>query len=121
MSRTRRNCREPGVTPPGNLGFATILLLYSGHLVLWCLQQAEAVKVAIVNLVGFHNEVYTALLWSFQQAGGNVTAFVDTLSTWDIEHVLTGWYVASLVPSFQPCICCTCSMCPMCSARCKPC
>ena len=47
--------------------------------------------MAIINTVGFHNEVYTALLWSFQRAGGNVTAFVETTATWQIQDVLQNW------------------------------
>src|SRR5689334_4362230 len=41
----------------------------------------QQLRVAIVNGVGFHTEVYTALLWSFQSAGADTWAFVDKQST----------------------------------------
>ncbi|MCJ1427022.1 hypothetical protein MMC29_004925, partial [Sticta canariensis] len=66
----------------------SILLLYNYLNLCLHLQHPEATKVAVVNQVGFHNEVYSALIWSFQRAGANVTAFVDTMSTWQIEEVL---------------------------------
>lgn len=56
-----------------------------------CLQDGEAPRVAIVNQVGFHNEVYAALLWSFQRAGANATVFVEMEYTWAIQDVLRGW------------------------------
>ena len=56
-----------------------------------CAQPAEAPRVAILNQVGFHNEVYTALLWSFHSAGANVTMFIATGATWQIEDVLQSW------------------------------
>ncbi|KAK9802018.1 hypothetical protein WJX73_002032 [Symbiochloris irregularis] len=53
--------------------------------------QQEAQKVAVVNTIGFHNEVYAALLYSFQQAGGDAEAFVELPATNNIQEVLH-WY-----------------------------
>lgn len=54
-------------------------------------QSSSATKVAIVNSVGFHIEVYCAMLWSLQQAGGNVTLYVDPENTHDIRAVIQSW------------------------------
>lgn len=47
--------------------------------------------VAVVNGVGFHTEVYSALLWSLVQANASVSAFVVTNHTSGIEEVIGGW------------------------------
>ena len=47
--------------------------------------------VAVVNGVGFHTEVYTALLWSLLQANASVNAFVVTNHTSGIKEVIKGW------------------------------
>ena len=49
-------------------------------------------SVAVVNGVGFHMEVYSALLWSFQRAGSRPEAFVLTEATSSIEDVISDWY-----------------------------
>ncbi len=51
--------------------------------------------MAIVNDVGFHNEVYVALLWSFVRSGASVDVFVHTQATWNIESVISDWYAPS--------------------------
>ena len=43
-----------------------------------------------MNAVGYHIEVYCALLWSLQQAGSNVTLYVDPKS-YDIQSVIGSW------------------------------
>ena len=50
-------------------------------------------SVAIVNGVGYHTEVYTALLWSFQQAGVSSAAFVEEDSNAGIQEVISDWCV----------------------------
>lgn len=50
-------------------------------------------SVAIVNGVGYHTEVYTALLWSFQQAGASSTAFVEKDSNAGIQDAISDWCV----------------------------
>ena len=68
------------------------------------MQHGEAPRVAIVNQVGFHNEVYSALLWSFQQSGANATAFVEMDFTWHIQDVLRDWYAAfQSLPKYVTC------------------
>ncbi len=47
--------------------------------------------VAVINGVGFHTEVYCALLWSLVQASVNVSAHVLTSTTSGIEEVISGW------------------------------
>ena len=47
--------------------------------------------VAVVNGVGFHTEVYSALLWSLVQANASVSAFVITNHTSGIEEVIGSW------------------------------
>lgn len=47
--------------------------------------------VAIVNGVGYHTEVYCALLWSFTQAGSTPTAFVLRDATTGMEDVISEW------------------------------
>lgn len=48
-------------------------------------------SVAVINGVGFHTEVYSALLWSLVQADVNVSAHVLTSTTSGIEKVIGGW------------------------------
>ncbi|KAK9837010.1 hypothetical protein WJX81_006780 [Elliptochloris bilobata] len=48
--------------------------------------------VAVVNGVGFHTEVYCAVLWSLVQVRANVSAFVATDRTSGIEEVIKDWY-----------------------------
>ena len=60
------------------------------------LQNERASRVAIVNAVGFHVEVYCALLWSLQQAGNNVTLYVEPKQTHDIQAVIHSWSEPSL-------------------------
>ena len=47
--------------------------------------------VAVVNGVGFHVEVFCALLWSLVQANASVSAFVVTNHTSGIEQVIQTW------------------------------
>ena len=47
--------------------------------------------VAVLNGVGFHTEVYSAVLWSLVQANASVSAFVITSHTSGIEDVIGGW------------------------------
>ena len=47
--------------------------------------------VAVLNGVGFHTEVYSALLWSLVQAKASVSAFVITNHTSGIEEVIAAW------------------------------
>lgn len=58
-----------------------------------------AAKVALVNTVPFHTEVYTALLYSFVRAGAEVRAFVDTKATAGMEHVIESWCAPGLPPA----------------------
>ena len=44
-----------------------------------------------MNTVGYHVEVYCAMLWSLQQAGGDVTMYVQANETSNIEAVISGW------------------------------
>lgn len=48
-------------------------------------------RVAIVNAVPFHTEVYCALLWSFQSAGAHTAVFVDLSGTSGVETIIKGW------------------------------
>lgn len=47
--------------------------------------------VAVVNTVGFHTEVYCAVIWAFQKCGAKTTAFVDLESTSGAQHVIRDW------------------------------
>ena len=49
-------------------------------------------SVAILNGVGFHTEVYCALLWSFKRAGTSPKAFVLKKAASGIEDVISDWY-----------------------------
>lgn len=48
-------------------------------------------RVAILNDVGFHNEVYVALLWGLTRGGQTVDVFVHTQSSWHIESTISEW------------------------------
>lgn len=48
--------------------------------------------VAVVNGVGFHTEVYCALLWSFRRAGTLPKAYVLKTATSGIEDEISDWY-----------------------------
>ncbi|KAK9803980.1 hypothetical protein WJX72_009953 [[Myrmecia] bisecta] len=55
---------------------------------------ADPMRVAILNRVGYHNEVYTALLQAFSLQGADVTVFSDTnpVAALGIESVIRSWY-----------------------------
>ncbi len=55
-------------------------------------------KVAILNAVPFHNEVYTALLHAALRAGADVTAFVRSDATEGLEAVIGHWLNKPLRP-----------------------
>jgi hypothetical protein len=59
-------------------------------------------RVAVINGVGFHTEVYCALLWGFTQAGATPTAFVLKEATGRIEHVIAEWCVPPSITSKIP-------------------
>lgn len=78
-----------------------ILLLTAAHFCT-CVREAEgrarrahsqrvSPSVAVVNGVGFHTEVYCALMWSLVQADANVSAYVLTHNTLGMENVISGW------------------------------
>ena len=48
--------------------------------------------VAVLNGVGFHTEVYCALVWSFRRAGMLPKAYVLKDTTSGIEDVMSDWY-----------------------------
>ena len=54
--------------------------------------RSSAPSVAVINGVGFHTEVFCALLWSLVQANVNVSAHVLTSTTSGIEEVISGWW-----------------------------
>ena len=49
-------------------------------------------SVAILNGVGFHTEVYCALLWAFKRAGTFPKAFVLKKAASGMEDVISDWY-----------------------------
>lgn len=50
--------------------------------------------VAILNGVGYHTEVYCALLWSFMRAGTLPEVFVLKEATSGIQDVISDWYAS---------------------------
>ena len=47
--------------------------------------------MAILNAVPYHNEIYASLLWTLQQAGHNVTLFVEPREAHNMQAVIQSW------------------------------
>ena len=77
-------------------GLSEVLALADVHpSILHSLQLAKGSSppaVAVLNGVGFHTEVYCALLWSFTRAGTLPSAFVLKEATSGIQEVISDWY-----------------------------
>ena len=56
-------------------------------------------RVALLNAVTFHTEVYAALLHSFMRAAADVQAFIDLKATSGMEQVIEGWCVCAAAPA----------------------
>lgn len=61
-------------------------------------------SVAVINGVGFHTEVYCALLWSLVQANVNISAHVLTNTISGIDTVISGWWAPRTIwlPAASP-------------------
>ena len=67
--------------------------------------------MAVLNAVAWHHEVYPALMWTFQEAGADVTAFVSHRVS--ISEVIKTWYgsvhlALSLTAAMQSSMLCSC-------------
>ncbi len=56
-------------------------------------------RVALLNAVPFHTEVYAALLHAFVRAAADVQAFVHPAATAGMDKVIAGWCVRAAVPA----------------------
>ena len=90
VERIRCICRQHACVYHGKI---------NGLLLLGSVQGLSRPRVAVVNGVGFHTEVYCALLWSFVRAGLDTEAFVELAATARVEDVIQGWCGRLLVIS----------------------